>query len=785
MRILMFSLLCTFIGNVLHAQQLKQVVRGSVVDKQVKNALVGATVVVTPSNPTLATFTDANGNFRFDDVAVGNYTVTITYLGYKPFVIPNVLVSSGKETILSIEQEEAVVKINEVIIQADKRKDLPLNEMSTVSTRTFSVEETQRYAAAVNDPSRMVTSYAGVVAPDDGNNRIVIRGNAPNGLLWRMEGIDIPNPNHFSDVGTSGGGISILSSALMANSDFSTGAFAAEYGNALSGVFDLKLRKGNNEKREFTAKAGFLGLSLAAEGPFSKGYKGSYLVNYRYSTLGILSQLGVLGDDFGVTTFQDLSYHVYLPTKKTGYFSLFGFGGLSNQRYNAAKDSVNWETNGDRYGGNFFSNTGAAGITHGYIFNSKAYLKTAFAVSSTGNGYNETYIEDDYDPVVTFKNDFVQHKQTLSSVLNYKFNTKLSLRTGLVQSRLQYGLQSQHADEPGQTLQTQIDEDGNTFTSQAFGQFQYRLNDKLTFNAGAHYLFLWLNETQSLEPRASVKWDVTEKQSVAIGYGLHSQMQPIGTYFAKSFDHHGITIEPNHDLGFTKSHHLVLSYNYLLGQNLRLKTEAYYQALFNVPIAKDTTNSFSILNAVDGFVTEPLANKGTGKNYGIEFTLEKFLANRYYFMLSTSLFEAKYNGSDNVERNSRYNGNYAGTFTAGKEFVLSRETENTLLSMNIKVIYAGGFRYTPIDLQASQTSGEPVWKEQLAYTQQNPDYMRADIGISLRVNRPKLTSVLSLDVQNVTNRQNVFGTFYDKNKNDLVTYYQMGLLPVLSYQVEF
>ncbi|HZG00469.1 MAG TPA: TonB-dependent receptor, partial [Chitinophagales bacterium] len=716
MRFVILLVLAMCMSHLSHSQTLTQVLRGSVVDKQVKNTLVGATVVITPSDPTLAAFTDAAGVFRFDNVPVGNYTITVTYLGYKPSVLPNVLINSGKETVLTIEMEEAVVKMNEVIIQADKRKDLPLNEMSTVSTRTFSVEETQRYAASVNDPGRMVTSYAGVIAPDDGNNRIVIRGNAPNGLLWRMEGIDIPNPNHFSDVGTSGGGISILSSALMANSDFSTGAFAAEYGNALSGVFDLKLRKGNNEQREHTAKVGFLGLSLASEGPFSKNYKGSYIVNYRYSTLGILSQLGTLGDDFGVTTFQDLSYHVYLPTKKAGYFSLFGFGGLSNQRYDAVKDSADWKSSGDRYGGTFFANTGAAGITHGFIFNSKAYLKTALAISSTGNGYDETFIEDDYNPVVMFNNDFVQHKQTLSSVLNYKFNSQLSLRSGLVQSRLQYGLKSQHTDEPGDPLQTLIDEDGSTQTSQAFTQLQYKPTDKLTFNGGVHFLMLWLNETKSVEPRASVKWDFTEKQSIALGYGLHSQMQPIGTYFAKRVDENGGVVQPNHDLDFTKAHHFVLSHNYLIGPNLRLKSEVYYQSLFNVPVAKDTANAFSILNAADGFVTEPLANKGTGKNYGAEFTVEKFLSNRYYFMLSTSLYESKYEGSDGVERNTRYNGNYAATLTAGKEWVLSRETENTLLSTNLKVIYAGGFRYTPIDLEASQAQNEPVRKEHLSYT---------------------------------------------------------------------
>jgi hypothetical protein len=165
----------------------------------------------------------------------------------------------------------------------------------------------------------MSASFVGVVSPNDGGNNISVRGNSPYGFLWRMEGIDIPNPNHFANAATSGGGISILSAQILANSDFLTGAFAAEYGNALAGVFDLRLRKGNNEKREYTIQAGLLGIDLEAEGPVSPGSAHSYLVNYRYSTLSMLANLGLeVGD--AITNFQDISFNVTLPTKRQGTF---------------------------------------------------------------------------------------------------------------------------------------------------------------------------------------------------------------------------------------------------------------------------------------------------------------------------------------------------------------------------------------------------------------------------------------------------------------------------------
>ncbi len=766
------------------AQNLSQVIRGAVIDKNVKNELIGATVTLPSTSPMMGTVTDVNGNFRIDNVLVGTYTVRVSYIGYKPLDIPNVQINSGKETVLTIELEENFIEGKEIIVTADKRKDQPLNELSNVSARTFSVEETQRYAAAVNDPGRMVTSFAGVVSTDDGNNKISIRGNSPNGLLWRMEGIDIPNLNHFSSVGTSGGGVSILNAQLLSNSDFISGAFAAEYGNALSGVFDLKLRKGNNEKMEFTAQASVLGLSFAAEGPFKKNYKGSYLVNYRYSTLGILNGTGLINLG-GITTYQDLSFNVFLPTKKSGYFSLFGIGGLSAQDFKAIKDTTEWAHFYDRLGSTFFSNTGVSGFTHSYIFNSKAYLRTSISISGEGKGYNENYTDDELNLVKTDVESFQLIKQSVSSVLNYKFNSKFLLRTGVSQTRSSFKLKSERSPVPGEELITEVDGSGESYDSQIFAQVKYHFSNKFSANAGLHAMYFWLNNTYSLEPRASMNYDIGEKQSISIGYGLHSQQQPIGLYFAQAIDPMGMKFYPNRDIKFTKAHHLVLSYNYLLSKNLRIKTEFYYQWLFDVPVSQDSATSFSMLNQSEGFIADKLISKGTGTNRGVELTLEKFLSNRFYYLLSLSLYESKYIGSDGVERNTRYNGNIAGSFTAGKEFVVSKNSEATILGLNTKVLYSGGYRYTPIDLSASIASNQTVEISNNAFSKQNPAYFRIDGSICIKRNKPKHTSIYSLDIQNATNRKNVFGQSFDPRKQKLVTNYQMTIIPVLSYKVEF
>ena len=781
------SILTLFIVTVvttsLVAQTLTQTVRGTITDKISQTSLPGATITVVGIDPMIGTTADAEGNFKLSKVPVGSHALKITFIGYKDQVLPNVTVNSGKEVVLNISIEEDIAQMDEVVIKADVEKNKPINDMAVVSARTFSVEETRKYAAAVNDPARMAASYAGVVQTSDGNNTISIRGNSPYGLTWRMEGVDIPNPNHFSGVASSGGGISILSTQLLSNSDFLTGAFPAEYGNALSGVFDLNLRKGNNEKREYTVQAGFLGMDVAAEGPFSKKYSGSYLINYRYSTLTVLSKLGVpVGD--AVTNFQDLSYNFYLPTKKAGRFSLFGFGGLSSQNMDAKKDSLKWESSDDRYSSTYFSNTGAAGVKHSITLSSNSYLQSAMVLSGNDHGYQQIKLEKDYVPNMDYKESSVNKKLTLSSVLNHKFNARHSIRAGAYFNKYFYTLRQRDFNEETHVMEEQLNARGDATTIQLFSQWNYRVTEKLTLNTGLHYLHLIDNNTSSLEPRASLKYELNERQSLSFGYGKHGQIQPIGIYEAQVQGADGSFYKPNQDLKLTKADHYVLAYDRALTKYMHIKAETYYQHLYNIPVKNDPTSALAVTNNEDGYITDPLVNQGVGRNYGLELTLEQFTHNDLYFLLSTSLYESKYKALDDVWRNTRYNGNYAVSLTAGKEFH-SNGPKNRTYGINLRTISSGGLRTTPIDVAKSMATGNTRYIESLAYTSQLPGYFRTDIRFSMKRNYSKVTTTLALDIQNVTNHQNLGGQYFDAQTGQVKKWYQLSLLPVLSYKIEF
>ncbi|WP_339754127.1 TonB-dependent receptor [Algoriphagus aquimarinus] len=765
--------------NPLQAQQLTQTIRGTVIDQITKAPMPGATVMIMGSDPIIGTTTDVAGDFKIADLPVGMYTLKVSFIGFKEIILPNVKLNSGKEVVLTIPVEEDITQIQEFVVIASD-KDRTNNDMVQVSGRTFSVEDTRKFAAAVNDPGRMVASFSGVTSTDDGNNNISIRGNSPNGLLWRMEGIDIPNPNHFVNPGTSGGGVSILSSQLLANSDFLTGAFPAEYGNALSGVFDLSLRKGNNENQEFTVQAGFMGLDLAAEGPIAKNYRGSYLVNYRYSTLSLLSKIGLPLGDF-VTNFQDLSFNVYLPTGPNSTITLFGFGGLSDQDGEALMDSLEWKSDGDRYGGTFFSNTGAVGVKHSYILNEANFLQTTLLASGNALGTTESRLDDDLQFQKRYYENYSNSKITLSSVLNTKLSAKAALRSGFYVNQLYYNLREDDFVEETQSLQTYINSKGNTQSIQAFSQLNYRASERLTFNVGLHYLQLLLNNSNSIEPRLSASYALDEKQRLSFGYGLHSQVQPLGTYFAEQ-EMNGLITLPNEDLDLSKSHHLVLGYDRSLNSYLRMKVETYYQYLFQIPILSGTDETYSIINQQWTFTTDPLVNEGFGKNYGVEFTLEQFTHKGLYFLLSTSLYNSHYKTNEDVWRNTRYNGNFNATLTAGKEYTLKKDR---VLGINLRTIYSGGLRNTPIDLAASIAKGEGVRLKDQAFEEQNPNYFRTDLRFSLTKNKPKSTRTWSLDIQNATNRQNIYGSYFEVMSGEIKTSYQTPLIPILSYRVEF
>jgi hypothetical protein len=772
-------LLITLFTAISSLKAQTQQIRGVVVDDISQQVLPGVVVVLQSVDPVVAIATDMDGKFQFAAVPIGRHHLRVSMLGYEELNLTNVLVTAGKEVVLSLNMVEAVTSVNEVTVTAQKDRSENVNTMSAVSTRTFSVEETQKFAAAVNDPGRMAMSFAGVVGGSDGSNLISIRGNAPNGLLWRMEGSDIPNPNHFSSSASSGGGISILSAQLLDNSDFSTGAFSAEYGNALSGIFDLKLRKGNNQRREFTFQAGFLGIDLAAEGPLAHG--GSYLINYRYSTLTLLGKIGVpIGDEF--TNFQDISYNIFLPTKGKSSFELYGFSGFSSSLSKAERDTAKWESDWNRYESEFYSNTGAYGLKHIWSINNKAYLQNSLVYSRTYVAYDEQRLSDDLDLIREYQDSDNNQKYTLSSILNYKWNARHSGRFGAYLNVQEFQFKEIFLDTADQIMKQRLNASGSTETAQIFAQLKYRVNEQLSLLYGVHALYLGLNGSHSVEPRVALKYKVDAKGTLSLGYGKHSQIQPIGMYFALD-ERTGKRV--NESLDLSRAHHLVLAYDRLIKSYMHVKAEVYFQHLYRIPVDIDPTSAFAAFNVVESYITRAMDNGGIGRNYGLELTVERYTHNNFYFLFSASLYDSRYKANDGVWRNTRFNANRSATLTTGKEYNWNRRGKARVVGCNLRLLYNDGMRTTPIDVVASKEQQTTVVKEDLLFTTKAKEYFRIDARVSVRRDYKKVTTTVALDIQNATNHKNEHGSYYDPTTDQIEVSYQVPLIPILSYKVEF
>ncbi len=771
--------------------QMHQTIRGRVLDAVTGYALIGANVILLDSDPVVGTSTDLNGNFILENIPLGRQGIEIRYVGYSTRVIPNLFLSSGKEVQVEVKLEENTMDMEEVVVKYTKRKDKSLNEMALVSSRTFSVEETERFAGSLGDPARMVANYAGVMTYNDSRNDIIIRGNSPIGVLWRLEDVEIPNPNHFGAMGTTGGPVSMVNNNLLSDSDFLTGAFPAEFGNATSGVFDLNMRSGNSGKHEFMGQIGFNGFEAGVEGPFAtigKTQKATYIANYRYSTLGLLNSIGFnFGTGSAIPQYQDLTFLIDLPGTKAGRWKVFGLWGKSYiELGREPEDTASNSYNPQGTATNFGSTLGVIGLSNTYFFSPRLRLKTTISYQQTTAKTILDSTKNNMEIVKPFvRQNQAENKFSVSTQLRHKVNAANNYSLGFIVDQYYVNYVDSVYKYEYEKFITFTDVSGTMGLIRGYAQWKHTFNNQWIGYAGVYAQYFGLNGELSWEPRVSLTWKAGNKNTFTLGYGLHSQIQPKSVYFFQTYDELDDSyFRTNEDLGFTKSHHLVLGYDHSFTNNFRFKSETYYQHLFNIPVS-NSFGEFSMANAGDFFASpnvDSLENEGTGYNYGVELTLEKFLSSGYYILFTTSLFDSKYKGGDGVTRNTAFNGNYVFNLLGGYE---RRIAEKTYLTGDIKGVLAGGRRYVPIDVDESMDQGLEVRDWSRAYEDKYNDYFRIDLRFGLKLNSKRFSQEWAIDFQNITGYQNLFAEGIDVETGEVYQVYQQGFIPMFLYRIQF
>lgn len=772
------ALVVLFLGwnLLLYAQPATNNIAGVVLDKTTGEPLPGANIILLNHEPLLGTASNKNGEFVLQNVPVGRHSIKVTFLGYENKIEHELLVTSGQELRLTIELEAQTFEGEQVEVYAEIPKDEPINDLAFVSAKAFTVEETRRYAGGLDDPGRLVTAFAGVTSSGGTqSNAISIRGNAPKSVQWRLEGIEIPNPSHFAGLSVAGGGgLSLFSAQLLSNSDFMTGAFPAEYGNALSGVFDINFRTGNPDKYEHAIQLGINGLEASSGGPIVKGKEATYLFNYRFSTLTLLMPL--LPTE-GFIRYQDLSFNLDIPTHKAGRFNVWGIGGLDNQGLDAKQDSSQWE-----YAYWDFSNNdltlgvGAVGISHRMLVNNKGYLKTTLAFSGNSTRYIEDQLDYQYNANPHLKINTSNNRLAFKSYLNQKLSTRLVLRSGIEYQQLMYDVDVNGRLDNTASIQNLAQERGHSGLTQLYTTVKADLSKRITVAGGLHGQWFTLNKEFLVEPRTSVVFRNSERSEFSLGYGLHSQIEELRVYFVQPENQF-----PNKNLKLAKAHHWVAGWDGYLNETHHVRVELFAQSLFDVPVIADS--SFSMLNFLQDFTfNNTLTNQGAGKNYGVEFTLERFLNQGFYYLFTATVYKSKYKGGDGIWRNTRFDQNIALNALFGKEYLL--QGGKKILGVNARFTVTGGERYSPVDELASTLQKQPVFDETQAFKHQFNTHYITDLSITYRINRAKYSSVWALQIKNALMAQDYsFDYNYQTQQVDLIK--EGTILPVISWKVEF
>lgn len=772
-----------------------QTVRGTVVSENPTDTIVGASVVVRDSDPLIGTLTDKTQSFNLQ-VPAGRHTLIVSCIGYESRAI-EVLATLGRETVLSVVLSPSDTKLGEVVVKAPYNKRDTRSKLTLAGGRSFSVDETYRFASSLGDPARMVRSFAGVMPVNDSRNDIIIRGNSPQGLQWILDGIEINNPNHFNTgVGMTGGQVSYLNTNLLTNSDFIMSAWPAPYGNALSGVFDLRMRRGNSQRHEFWGQMGFGGMEAGAEGYFSRKSESSYLVSYRYSIPDIMHFLGVRMSV--VPRYQDFTAKLHFDLSPRHKLDVLGLWSKSHIDFSTSEVGKEY-TQIDLEKMGFFqqvildSRALIGGVTHTWEMGKGLSLKTLFSFVRS-----DTRMETDTMSLsipeaeraweMLWLEQAVENKWSLYTQLRWNPSRKGLLVSGLKADLFDVRYWEQESDlNTSQKVKQLVDEQAYFGLIRGYSQYRHNFDSRWSGTLGLHLMGLTINGQFSIEPRLGLRFRPHRSHTLGFAGGLYSRILPGSFYFIRHYTDQGEEYR-NKKLDFTRALQADIYYDWAFASDWHAKIEAYYQYLYSVPVENDPTTIWTLLEiggAGQNYIERQsnLINKGKGLNYGVELTVEKFSGKGYYLLFNASLYRSLYNTGFNDEWYSTvFDGKYMINLTGGYEWQLN---SRLALFADCKASYAGGFRYTPIDSELFKQTHMLVLDKGRVNAMKVPDYLRADLKLGCRFAYKSITQEFALDLQNVLNRKNVMSVIWNPSNGLQETVYTQGIAPMVTYKILF
>lgn len=763
MKVKFASLAAPFFLFLLVENLAAQSVRGLVQDADRKESLFKASIFLMEKSDSslLQTTTDGDGIFQLRAPRPGVYSLKISHLGFETRIIPEISLDFGKELVLEIGLKPAANDLPVIEI----RPEIGVAQLAP-GQHALTREAILHNPATFFDPARLAQSLPGV-ANDDQNNGLSIRGLSPALFQYRIEGLEVVNPNHLSNAGTltdlptaNSGGVQMLSAQMLGNSSIYTGPTPTGYANSVAGLMDIRLRPGNADHYEATIQAGLVGLDASIEGPIDRHRRTSFLVNYRYSTISLLEKMGVpLGDES--VNFQDLSVHLRSKTKRLGTFSAFGIFGESSNEFEGTSDSTKWLSFKDGQNIYFSQKTHIVGFNHEIRLGKIGIVNLGFANSQTEPNRREKPANPDLVPVFS---EYLR-KNTVRIAWNVKLGQRVRMDAGAEGLKAAYSGGHGYPNDAGFFWRTTPSQ--SRFWLAAIIQPSPFLEIELAGRA------VFQDKNRWFTPKGGLYFRLDSKNRLSFLFERQVQMlfQPVLP----------LPLE---------TRHLAARSEHIFRKGVRFQAAIFYQKFQPFQSGSFGLFHFSPLDFTDarladvGFIGLAETDAGFG---GLELSGDHQFKNGWSATANATFFDGKQEiAADKFER-TRFNNRWSANILIGKEWTKSREnsSKTRTLGLNLRLFGRGGFRETPIDTAASFTQKYTVFVSTQPNTLRLPNYFRADLRLFWKKNRANRTGTLALDIQNLTNLQNVAWHFYDPFLRKVVAKTGLGLVPILSYRLDF
>lgn len=727
-----------FFGYLLYGQNFGTIT-GYVVDARTEEPLIGVTVRIVDTS--LGAITDFDGYFSITEVETSTYALEATYVGYQSEVKYNIVVKSGGIPDVNFELEEAIEELGEVVIVANPFEKL---EETPLSIQRLSAEEVATYPGGNNDIAKVVQSLPGVSGSIGGfRNDVIIRGGAPNENVYYLDGIEIPNINHFATQGSAGGPVGLLNVSFFEGVTLSTSAFGAQYDNVLSGVLQFDQRNGNNRDFKTNIRVSSSEAALTFEGPLFKKQKEtsntSFIASVRRSYLQLLFQ--AIGLPF-LPDYWDYQYKLTHKIDDYNELIVTGIGSVDDISVNVP-DEFDPEQQAilDQIP-IIQQQSNTAGMSWKRRFkDGSGFMLTTLSNNRLFNNFRQ--FEDNENQTGLFlQNESVEMETKLRYAVT-RFRGDWVFAYGTVFQRADYANATENL-----VNNFSYDNSLNFYRYGFFGQASRKFfKERLSISGGLRIDGNTFMETgnefwRTISPRfsASFALDEARKWNLNVSVGRYYKIPP---YTILGFQNQ-MGVYENSNTAYIQSDHIVAGLEYLVTPSARISMEGFYKQYDNYPIS--LTDSVSLANLGGDFSVlgnEPVASIGLGRTFGLELLYQKKFTNNFYAILAYTLYRSEFTGFDPDEYiSSSWDNGQLLTFTGGYRFGNNWE-------ISARVRYLGETPYAPVDLVATQAAYPSIVRD---YSQQGTvtldPFNQTDIRLDKKWNFSGFTLNLFFEVQN-------------------------------------